>query len=252
MSDEEQDRPDVHETANRESHPNASGPAGLAGDMGLSSERQGPFEGIEGTGSLASAQETTDGESPAVVPDDAEADSATDVPDKPDQTSPVTNVDRTVRRGAAGPRAEQAPVRPQQEPAPLTMGFVVVPAAYVFLLRPAPMPGGREVLLQLRRGTGYMDEHWAAAVAGHVEKGESVFDAARREAAEELGVSEVELEPWCAMQRTGQGDPVDERVGPTSSPRHVVDRNPLHPRAPEVCGPAVVQPGHAAHARRTA
>ncbi len=45
----------------------------------------------------------------------------------------------------------------------MTDRFVVVPAAYVFLLRPAPMPGGREVLLQLRRGTGYMDEHWAAA-----------------------------------------------------------------------------------------
>jgi 8-oxo-dGTP diphosphatase len=91
--------------------------------------------------------------------------------------------------------------------------FAVVPATYVFLLRPAPMPGGREVLLQLCRGTGYMDEHWAAAVAGHVERGESVFDAAQREAAEEVGISAVGLQPWCAMQRTGtSGDPVDERV----------------------------------------
>ena len=91
--------------------------------------------------------------------------------------------------------------------------FAVVPATYVFLLRPAPMPGGREVLLQLRRGTGYMDEHWAAAVAGHVERGESVFDAAQREAAEEVGISGVGLQAWCAMQRTGtSGDPVDERV----------------------------------------
>lgn len=91
--------------------------------------------------------------------------------------------------------------------------FAVVPATYVFLLRPAPMPGGREVLLQLRRGTGYMDEHWAAAVAGHIERGESVFDAAQREAAEEVGISAVGLQPWCAMQRTGtSGDPVDERV----------------------------------------
>ena len=87
----------------------------------------------------------------------------------------------------------------------------MVPAVYVFLLRPAP--DGREVLLQLRRGTGYMDEHWAAAAAGHVEAGESVYDAARREALEELGVAEVALEPWCAMQRTGAtGLPVDERV----------------------------------------
>lgn len=75
------------------------------------------------------------------------------------------------------------------------------------------MPGGREVLLQLRRGTGYMDEHWAAAAAGHVEQAESVYAAARREADEELGIAELDLHPWCAMQRTGgTGDPVDERV----------------------------------------
>ena len=49
---------------NRESHPNAAGPDGLAGDMGLSSERAGPFEGIEGTGSQASAASITDGETP--------------------------------------------------------------------------------------------------------------------------------------------------------------------------------------------
>jgi 8-oxo-dGTP pyrophosphatase MutT (NUDIX family) len=95
----------------------------------------------------------------------------------------------------------------------LTARFVVVPAAYVFMLRPAPMPGGREVLLQLRRGTGYMDGHWAAAVAGHVERGESVYEAARREAREEVGIEDVDLVPWCAMQRTGVGDdPIDERV----------------------------------------
>lgn len=91
--------------------------------------------------------------------------------------------------------------------------FSVVPAAYVFLLRPTPWPGGREVLLQLRQGTGFRDGHWAAAAAGHVERGESVYDAARREALEELGIRDVKLVPWCAMQRTGtSGDPVDERV----------------------------------------
>jgi 8-oxo-dGTP pyrophosphatase MutT (NUDIX family) len=91
--------------------------------------------------------------------------------------------------------------------------FVVVPAAYVFLLRPAPTASGREVLLQLRSGTGYMDDHWAAAVAGHVERFETVFAAAAREALEEVGVTDVALEPWCAMQRT-QADhaPIDERV----------------------------------------
>ena len=105
--------------------------------------------------------------------------------------------------------------------------FVVVPAAYVIFLRdfpaepaePASPTGrrGREVLLQLRRGTGYMDDHWACAAAGHVERGESVYDAAAREAREELGVTAVELTPVCAMQRTrrdasGHAEPIDERV----------------------------------------
>jgi 8-oxo-dGTP pyrophosphatase MutT (NUDIX family) len=89
--------------------------------------------------------------------------------------------------------------------------FVVVPASYVLFVR--RVGDEDQVLLQLRRGTGYMDGHWAAAAAGHVEQGESVFDAARREAGEELGVTDVELSPLCAMHRTGAtGDWVDERV----------------------------------------
>ena len=93
----------------------------------------------------------------------------------------------------------------------MTERFVVVPASYVLFLRRV----GEEdqILLQLRRGTGYMDEHWATAAAGHVERGESVFEAAAREATEELGIADVELAPLCGMHRTGAtGDPVDERV----------------------------------------
>lgn len=92
--------------------------------------------------------------------------------------------------------------------------FAVVPAAYVFLLREsAADPSEREVLLQLRQGTGYMDGHWAAAAAGHVEQGESVFAAATREAAEELAIDDISLTPLCAMHRTGPGeDPIDQRV----------------------------------------
>ncbi len=87
----------------------------------------------------------------------------------------------------------------------------VVPAVYVYLLR--THDDVREVLLQLRQGTGFMDGHWAAAVAGHVERGESVQVAAHREALEEIAVSHLELRPWCAMQRTAPGDdPLDERV----------------------------------------
>lgn len=91
----------------------------------------------------------------------------------------------------------------------LTPQFRVVPAAYVFLRR------GDKVLLQLRQGTGYLDGHWAAGAAGHIEVGESVFTAACREAAEELGITiEVaDLVGLTSMHRT-QADhqPVDERV----------------------------------------
>lgn len=94
----------------------------------------------------------------------------------------------------------------------MTDRFRIVPAAYVLFRR------GDEVLLQLRQGTGYMDGHWAFAAAGHVEAGESVLQAARPEAAEELGVAieEGDLIPLSGMHRTQPGakhhDPLDERV----------------------------------------
>jgi 8-oxo-dGTP diphosphatase len=94
---------------------------------------------------------------------------------------------------------------------PTVLGrFVVVPAAYVFLLRDGE--AGPEVLLQLRQNTGYMDDHWAAAAAGHVEKGETAYDGARREALEELGVGDLELEFVTSMQRTQSDEPIDERI----------------------------------------
>jgi 8-oxo-dGTP diphosphatase len=89
-------------------------------------------------------------------------------------------------------------------------GFVVVPASYVYLLRDGI--GGPEVLLQLRQNTGYMDGHWAAAAAGHVERGETAYDTARREAVEELGVDELDLRFEFTMQRTQHDLPIDERV----------------------------------------
>lgn len=92
----------------------------------------------------------------------------------------------------------------------MTGRFVVVPAAYVFLLRDGV--SGPEVLLQLRRNTGYMDEHWAAAAAGHVEAGETAYDAARREAREEIAVDDIALEFVTSMQRTQFADPIDERI----------------------------------------
>jgi 8-oxo-dGTP diphosphatase len=91
--------------------------------------------------------------------------------------------------------------------------FRLVPAAYV-VLRRGPEDGG-EVLLQLRRNTGYRDGWWASAAAGHVEARETVAEAACREAAEELGVTvdPADLVPLTAMHRTHRNDdPIDERV----------------------------------------
>ncbi len=102
----------------------------------------------------------------------------------------------------------------------MTERFVVVPASYVFLLRDGA--GGTEVLLQLRQNTGYMDDHWAAAAAGHVERGETAFDAAHREAAEEIAVTGLELEFVTAMQRTQHADPIDERIDFFFTARHWV------------------------------
>lgn len=96
------------------------------------------------------------------------------------------------------------------DPATGAQRFVIVPAAYVLLLRDGE--AGTEVLLQLRRGTGYMDEHWAAAAAGHVERGETAEVAAAREAREELAIGDVALRFATAMQRTAHDLPIDERV----------------------------------------
>src|SRR5689334_21392380 len=97
--------------------------------------------------------------------------------------------------------------------APKVDRFRVVPASYVFLTRTVPDAGApTEVLLQLRRNTGYMDGHWAAAAAGHVERGETAYDAARREAREEIGVDDLDLTFVTAMQRTQHDEPIDERI----------------------------------------
>ena len=91
------------------------------------------------------------------------------------------------------------------------MSLVLVPASYIYLLRDNETHG-TEVLLQRRQGTTYMDGHWAAAAAGHVERGETAFAAAQREATEELGITEAELAFEFTMQRTQGGEPIDERV----------------------------------------
>lgn len=91
--------------------------------------------------------------------------------------------------------------------------FALVPAAYVVFRR--RVHGRREVLLQYRDGTGFMDQHWACGAAGHVEAGESVFEAGVREAREELGVevSPDDLVPLVVVHRRQDDDaPINQRI----------------------------------------
>jgi 8-oxo-dGTP pyrophosphatase MutT (NUDIX family) len=83
---------------------------------------------------------------------------------------------------------------------------LLVAASYLVLRR------DDEVLLQLRRGTGYMDGCWAT-LAGHVDPGESVHDAAVREAAEEstVTVRVEDLVPLTTLHRFEVGGPQVEQ-----------------------------------------
>ena len=92
----------------------------------------------------------------------------------------------------------------------MTDSFALIPASYVFMLRHDR--GDAEVLLQLRANTGWMDGHWAAGVAGHVDKGETAVEAAIREGREELGVELLDLRFEVCMQQTRRSGPIDERI----------------------------------------
>ena len=161
----------------------------------------------------------------------------------PDDPSTPHAPDRSRTPAGCRRRAPQVPDRLTRPPPPrprvggMHQRFVVVPASYVFLLRDGD--GGTEVLLQLRQNTGYMDDHWAAAAAGHVEKGETAYDAAHREAAEELGVHDLDLEFVTSMQRTRSDRPIDERIDFFFTARSWTGE-PTHRRAGQVRRAAVV------------
>ena len=61
---------------------------------------------------------------------------------------------------------------------------------------------GPEVLLQLRRGTGFMDGWWACGAAGHIEDAGSPTEALHREVEEELGVEVLAATPLTMVQRS--------------------------------------------------
>jgi len=58
----------------------------------------------------------------------------------------------------------------------------------VFLMLVREKNKTKEILLQKRTNTGYMDEMYDMACSGHLEKGETLSQAIKREAKEELGI----------------------------------------------------------------
>ncbi len=58
----------------------------------------------------------------------------------------------------------------------------------VMLILEKQIEGRKQILLQKRQNTGYMDGMWDCAASGHVEENESMKMAMKREAQEELGI----------------------------------------------------------------
>lgn len=93
--------------------------------------------------------------------------------------------------------SRQVPLRPVH---PELRGRVpLLAAAYAVITRDGER--GREVLLQLRQGTGFMDGWWACGAAGHVEDAQAPSTALAREVVEELDVQVVSAEPLTTVQR---------------------------------------------------
>lgn len=70
-----------------------------------------------------------------------------------------------------------------------------------------------QILLAKRQNTGYMDGLWALP-AGHLEKGETLEDAVKREAEEEIGVEPIDCQYIYTLHRIaaeniGQKDYLD-------------------------------------------
>lgn len=63
-------------------------------------------------------------------------------------------------------------------------------AVFLLLLRENPnMIGTKQILLQKRQNTGYMDNMYDACASGHLDPNESILEAMKREAKEEIGIN---------------------------------------------------------------
>ncbi len=85
-----------------------------------------------------------------------------------------------------------------------------------------------ELLLQLRKNTGYYDGMWSL-VAGHVEDGESATQGMAREAREEIGIEALDLRVLHIMHRKSNRINVDLFFESTRW------RNPVQNREPNKC-----------------
>ena len=123
------------DTDPRDSNPNAAGPQGLRGDMGVSSERTGPSggteaesadEGVQGTGTTGSATENTEGtmstdRKHTEEPAEGGRDTGTSGADTPDTSEGGSSASRTSSgegddpEGAHGPEMDDTQQRATQQ-----------------------------------------------------------------------------------------------------------------------------------------
>lgn len=99
--------------------------------------------------------------------------------------------------------------------------FRLVSAAHLFLIRDG------KVLLLRRFNTGYEDGKYSV-VAGHLEGGEEVKEAAIREAREEVGIeiSPPDLQVVGVMHRKSNDERVDFFLATTSWSGEIMNREP--------------------------
>ena len=99
---------------------------------------------------------------------------------------------------------------PRRIPDDLRGRVPLVAASYAVMTREGGQ--GTEVLLQLRRGTGFMDGWWACGAAGHVEDASAPSEALHREVDEELGVRVETAAPLTTVQRASLLGPIEQRA----------------------------------------